>query len=123
MMEKKLLGVIIVLLITITSLIATSNTYEKEIILVNEFKLLPITYDKTPIFYGEENTGRTDCYFVYIEKDEKIGKTLLPKYKTTITKNSESPALKKYLVKPVPKNKIYDFIFIHQETTRYEIVV
>ncbi len=122
-MEKKLLGVIIVLLITITSLIATSNTYEKEIILVNEFKLLPITYDKTPIFYGEENTGRTDCYFVYIKKDEKIEKILLPKYKTIITKSFENPALKECLIKPVPKNKIYDFLFIHQETTRYEIVV
>ncbi|MFA7142350.1 MAG: hypothetical protein WC157_03550 [Candidatus Paceibacterota bacterium] len=122
-MEKKLLGVIIVLLITITSLIATSNTYEKEIILVNEFKLLPITYDEAPVFYGEENTGRTDCYFVYIKNNTKIEKTLLPKYKTSILENATKPILKKYSIKPIPKNKIYDFFFIHQETTRYEIVV
>ncbi len=120
--EKGLAILILVLIVMVIAMVEMGTVCEWEIIQTKEFKLFPVTYNSQgePIYYGKENNGRGDSFFVYVKNDE-IEKLSFSAYRASVIENSTEPILKIHFLIPTSENKLHNLFLTSQPTEMWEI--
>ena len=121
--EKGLAILILALIVMVIAMVEVGTTVcEWEIIQTKEFKLFPVTYNSQgePIYYGKENNGRGDSFFVYVKNDE-IEKLSFSAYRASVIENSTEPILKIHFLIPTSENKLYNLFLTSKPTEMWEI--
>lgn len=120
--EKGLAILILVLIVMVIAMVEMGTVCEWEIIQTKEFKLFPVTYNSQgePIYYGKENNGRGDSFFVYVKNNE-IEKLSFSAYRASVIKNSTEPILKIHFLIPTSENKLYNLFLTSKPTEMWEI--
>jgi hypothetical protein len=120
--EKGLAILILVLIVMVIAMVEMGTVCEWEIIQTKEFKLLPVTYNSQgePIYYGKENNGRGDSFFVYVKNNE-IEKLSFSAYRASVIENSTEPILKIHFLIPTSENKLHNLFLTSQPTEMWEI--
>ncbi|MDD2548006.1 MAG: hypothetical protein PHO04_00770 [Candidatus Pacebacteria bacterium] len=120
--EKGLAILILVLIVMVIAMVEMGTVCEWEIIQTKEFKLFPVTYNSQgePIYYGKENNGRGDSFFVYVKNNE-IEKLSFSAYRASVIENSTEPILKIHFLIPTSENKLHNLFLTSQPTEMWEI--
>lgn len=120
--EKGLAILILVLIVMVIAMVEVGTVCEWEIIQTKEFKLFPVTYNSQgePIYYGKENNGRGDSFFVYVKNNE-IEKLSFSAYRASVIENSTEPILKIHFLIPTSENKLHNLFLTSQPTEMWEI--
>ncbi len=121
--EKGLAILILALIVMVIAMVEVGTTVcEWEIIQTKEFKLFPVTYNSQgeAIYYGKENNGRGDSFFVYVKNDE-IEKLSFSAYRASVIENSTEPILKIHFLIPTSENKLHNLFLTSQPTEMWEI--
>ena len=121
--EKGLAILILALIVMVIAMVEVGTTVcEWEIIQTKEFKLFPVTYNSQgePIYYGKENNGRGDSFFVYVKNNE-IEKLSFSAYRASVIENSTEPILKIHFLIPTSENKLHNLFLTSQPTEMWEI--
>lgn len=120
--EKGLAILILVLIVMVIAMVEMGTVCEWEIIQTKEFKLFPVTYNSQgePIYYGKENNGRGDSFFVYVKNNE-IEKLSFSAYRASVIENSTEPILKIHFLIPTSENKLYNLFLTSKPTEMWEI--
>jgi hypothetical protein len=106
----------------VIAMVEMGTVCEWEIIQTKEFKLFPVTYNSQgePIYYGKENNGRGDSFFVYVKNNE-IEKLSFSAYRASVIENSTEPILKIHFLIPTSENKLHNLFLTSQPTEMWEI--
>lgn len=120
--EKGLAILILVLIVMVIAMVEMGTVCEWEIIQTKEFKLFPVTYNSQgeAIYYGKENNGRGDSFFVYVKNNE-IEKLSFSAYRASVIENSTEPILKIHFLIPTSENKLHNLFLTSQPTEMWEI--
>lgn len=120
--EKGLAILILALIVMVIAMVEVGTVCEWEIIQTKEFKLFPVTYNSQgePIYYGKENNGRGDSFFVYVKNNE-IEKLSFSAYRASVIENSTEPILKIHFLIPTSENKLHNLFLTSQPTEMWEI--
>ena len=106
--EKGLAILILVLIVMVIAMVEMGTVCEWEIIQTKEFKLFPVTYNSQgePIYYGKENNGRGDSFFVYVKNNE-IEKLSFSAYRASVIEIQPNQFKIHFLI-PTSENKLHN---------------